>query len=111
MLRYDDDEFDVVASAALRAGMTPTGYAAQAALSVARDAPVSTDRDRDVLAELMACRAQLRRYGNNLNQAARVLNASGEAPEWITNAVKITNDVVDRIDAAVTDLSTQRRAP
>jgi hypothetical protein len=53
----------------------------------------------------MSARAQLRRYGNNLNQVARMLNAGGEAPEWLTHAVHLTNTVVARIDTAVEDLT------
>jgi hypothetical protein len=105
MLRYDDAEYDAVTSAAYRAGMTPTGYAAHVALNAARDAATCTpDADRDALLELMACRTQLRRYGNNLNQAARVLNAGGDAPEWLQSAVALTDRVVHRIDQAVQDL-------
>jgi hypothetical protein len=105
MLRYDDAEYDVLASAASRAGMTPTGYAAHVALDAARDATGSTpDADREVLLELMACRTQLRRYGNNINQAARILNAGGDPPEWLKNAIALTDRVVHGIDRAVQDL-------
>jgi hypothetical protein len=105
MLRYDDAEYDVVASAASRAGMTPTGYAAHVALDGARDTNARTpDANREVLLELMACRSQLRRYGNNLNQAARILNAGGDAPEWLKAAIALTDRVVHNIDRAVQDL-------
>ncbi len=105
MLRYDDAEYDIVASAASRAGMTPTGYAPTQHWTP-RGATASTpDADREVLLELMACRTQLRRYGNNVNQAARVLNAGGEAPERLRNAIELSDRVVDRIDSAVSDLS------
>lgn len=100
MLRYDDVEYDVVATAASRAGMTPTGYAAQVALGVARDAADTPAANREVLLELMACRAQLRRYGSNLNQAARMLNAGVDPPEWLERAIQRANRVVDRIDSA-----------
>jgi hypothetical protein len=105
MLRYDDAEYDAVASAASRAGMTPTGYAAHVALDAAWNATGSTPTaDREVLLELMACRAQLRRYGNNLNQAARILNAGGDPPEWLKNAIALTDRVVHGIDRAVQGL-------
>ena len=38
----------------------------------------------------MAIRAQLRRYGNNLNQAARILHAGGDPPEWLSGAITLT---------------------
>jgi hypothetical protein len=49
----------------------------------------------------MATRALLRRDGNNLNQAARILNAGGSPPEWLESAITITCRVVQRIDKAV----------
>ena len=111
-VRLSEPEFAALAHAAKSLGRTPAGFAAEAALAAARDEPIpQPNSTRQALLELMAARAQLRRYGNNVNQAVRALNATGEAPEWITNAVKLTNHVVDRIDAAVTDLSTPRRAP
>jgi len=108
MLRYDDAEYDLVASAASRAGMTPTGYAAQVALSVARDGDVHTSAaHRDLLLELMACRSQLRRYGNNPNQAARILNAGGDAPEWVSRAIDVADRAVQRIDETVRCLASR----
>ncbi|MGB9372967.1 MAG: plasmid mobilization relaxosome protein MobC [Jiangellales bacterium] len=52
----------------------------------------------------MTTRAQLRRYGNNLNQAARILNAGGDPPEWLRNAITLTDQVVQRIDRATQNL-------
>jgi hypothetical protein len=63
----------------------------------------TTDR-RDVVIELMAARAQLRRYGNNLNQAARALNAGGDPPEWLKSAIALTDRVVHSIDKAVQEV-------
>ena len=75
-VRLGEDEYDVVAAAARASGLTPTGYAAEAALAAARQAGQQTpSADVEAVRELMTTRAQLRRYGNNLNQAARILNA------------------------------------
>jgi uncharacterized protein (DUF1778 family) len=35
LVRYDDDEFDLIAQAAAAAGLTPTGFVASVALAVA----------------------------------------------------------------------------
>ena len=59
--------------------------------------------------ELIATRAQLRRYGNNLNQAARILNAGGDPPEWLQSAIALTDRVVQNIDQAIQDLLEQPR--
>ena len=47
----------------------------------------------------------MRRDGNDLKQMARALNASGEPPEWLAQAMEPTNGVVDRIDMTVADLT------
>jgi hypothetical protein len=109
MMRLADTEHAALRQAAERSGLTISGYAASASLAAAAGQPAPDDHEAErLIAELMATRAQLRRYGNNLNQVARALNAGGEAPEWVSSAVRLTNRVVDRIDAAVTDLSRTR---
>jgi hypothetical protein len=103
-VRCSQVEYDAIRAAAISAGLTPGGYAAEAALAAARASTPVTGPEREVLLELMTTRAQLRRYGNNLNQAARILNAGGDPPEWLRNAVALTDRVVQRIDQAVQDL-------
>jgi hypothetical protein len=105
-VRLSEQEFTAIAHAARSLGRTPAGFAADAALAAARDEPLPRpDSTRDALLELMAARAQLRRYGNNVNQAARVLNAGGDPPEWLQAAVAIANRVVEQIDKAVAGLA------
>ncbi len=104
-VRLGEDEYAVVAAAARASGLTPTGYAAEAALAAARHAGEQTSRvDVEAVRELMTTRAQLRRYGNNLNQAARILNAGGDPPEWLESAIALTDRVVHSIDKAVQDV-------
>jgi uncharacterized protein (DUF1778 family) len=104
-VRLGEDEYAALAAAARASGLTPTGYAAQAAVAAARRARHQTPRsDTEAVRELMTTRAQLRRYGNNLNQVARSFNAGGQPPEWLAHAITLTNGVVARIDAAVQDL-------
>jgi hypothetical protein len=105
-----DSEYRTVADAAHAAGLTPTGFVAEAVLATARgDASPPADERRQVVLELMQARAHLRRYGNNINQAARVLNAGGQLPEWLAHAVALTNRVVGDIDEAVQALFDQPR--
>jgi hypothetical protein len=99
-----------VATAASAAGLTPTGFVAQAAVALAtQTAPPMPQPLRDVLAELLATRAQVRRFGVNVNQAVRELNATGTPPEWLQNAVAITTRVVARLDATTAALARQIR--
>jgi hypothetical protein len=104
-LRYSSVEFADILEAAAAAGVTATSYAADAAIAAARGrAGGIGGMDRQVLLELLATRAQLRRYGNNLNQAARILNAGGDQPAWLSKAIASTDRVVQRIDRAVQEL-------
>ena len=95
-----------MAAAARRTGLTPSGYAAEAAWAAAHQSdPPSAGPWREALTEVMAARAQVRRFGVNVNQAVRVLNATGEAPEWLDRAVALTASAVIRLDAVAEDLS------
>jgi hypothetical protein len=100
-LRYDELEFAAVSAAARRVDLTPSGYAALATLAAATDGtPPLPEPMREALAELMAARTQVRRFGVNVNQAVRELNATGTAPEWLDRAVELTARAVARLDAA-----------
>ena len=104
-LRYSAAEYADIRDAAQAAGVTATSYAADAAIAAARGrAGEVNGMDRQVMLELLATRAQLRRYGNNLNQAARILNAGGDPPEWLRNAIALTDRIVQRVDRAVQGL-------
>lgn len=109
-LRYTDDEFAAVAQAAREAGLTPTGYAAEAALAAAlRTEAPSTAPWRVALLELMEARGQVRRIGVNINQAAKAINATGETPEWLTRAVAMTDRAVTRLDEAASAVASVAR--
>lgn len=100
-LRYSDTEYAALAAAARLAGLTVTGYAADAALAAATDAePPSTAPWRAALVELMEARTQVRRIGVNVNQAAAILNTTGEPPPWLEHAITLANRAVTRLDAA-----------
>ena len=110
MMRLGDAEHALLRRAAERSGLTVSGYAATSSLAAAAGRPAPDDRQTErLMAELMATRAQLRRYGNNVNQIARTLNAGAEPPEWLTSAIALTDRVVHNIDRAVQDLLEQPR--
>ena len=115
-LRYSDEEYADLAAAARSAGLTPSGYAAEAALAAAAGLHTpSLAPLRAALVELITARGQVRRFGTNVNQAVRALNATGEAPTWLAQAVTITTRAVTRLDDAAADLAaasrrSQRRA-
>jgi len=61
-----------------------------------------------VLAELVAARVQVRRFGGNVNQAVAALNATGEAPAWLASAVELAGRAVRRVDEAAEALMRRR---
>jgi len=85
--------------------LTPTGFVGAAASGSAGPA---ASESREALAELMAARAAVRRFGVNVNQAVAALNATGEAPDWLGQAVEATVRAVGRVDAAA-ELLMRRR--
>jgi hypothetical protein len=103
---YDDVEVASVRSAALLAGLTPTGFVAAAGLSVAGSGVTpTTAADRAVLAELLQARTALRRYGGNLNQAVAALNSAAGAPVWLLQAVSGCARAADRMDEVTVQLT------
>ena len=100
-LRFSQDELNVLAAAAEAAGLTPSGYAAEAALGAARGVAVPMPMPlRTALAELIDARLQVRRFGVNVNQAVVALNATGQAPPWLANAAALAARAVARVDEA-----------
>ncbi len=100
-VRLAEEEFAAIESAAGRAGLTPTGYLGAVGLAAARGtaAPASS-QVREVLAGLMAARAQVRRFGGNVNQGVAALNSTGAPPEWLRQAVELASRAVARVDDA-----------
>lgn len=104
-VRCSDEEYADIAAAARLAGLTPTGYAAEAAIAVARGTqPPRPEPWREALAELLAARAQMRRFGDNVNQAVRALNTTGAPPEVLVRAVEVTARAVEELDQAAVEL-------
>lgn len=98
-IRFDADELELVTAIAGKSGLTVAGFAAEAALQLARakEAPEQVAAGV-VLEELMLLRAQVRRYGTNVNQAVAQLNATGSPPVWLEQAIARSDGAVERID-------------
>lgn len=114
LLRYTEEEYGEVADAARCAGLTPSGFAAEAALASASGRAGPTLRpERAALAELVRARVQVRKLGTNVNQAARQLNAMGEAPSWLEQAVTAATRAVTELETAamaMTSVASRRSA-
>src|SRR5450759_1649134 len=108
-VRFGEEEFAAIELAAGRAGLTPTGYVGAVALAAARGTvPPAPSASREALTELMAARAQVRRFGGNVNQAVAQLNSTGETPQWLAQAVELTSRAVRQVDAAAEALMRRR---
>ncbi|MFC0532826.1 hypothetical protein [Phytohabitans kaempferiae] len=105
---FSDDEYTEVLTAARRAGLTPTGYCAEAALVAARNqhtvtTPAATEHEAlaELQAELFDARTAVNRVGGNLNQAVAALNSVGKAPAWLHSAVATCVRTVQALDEVV----------
>ena len=112
---YDETEFAGVQTAALAAGLTPTGFVAAAGLTLAdpnaggRLVGSADDLDRAVLTELLAIRTALRRYGVNVNQGITALHSGVGAPVWLRQAIAGCDRAVRRVDDVTLFLSRRLR--
>jgi hypothetical protein len=110
---FTDDEYAMLATAARRVGLTPTGFCAQAAIACAApagDGPPSTGRRvmvgadpgeealAAIQAELSALRAAVVRVGTDLNQAVAALNVTGDAPIWLRQVVDACGRALAAVD-------------
>lgn len=104
-LRVNADELRLIEQAAERAGLTPTGYAAAAAVSAAHAGNTPhLDELRAAIGELAQTRTAVNRIGTNLNQAVAALNATGEAPEWLGTIAALCGRTVDAVDDAIAQM-------
>ena len=100
-LCLSEEEYSERASGAAVAGLTPAGFATEAALAAARGEGMPEHRAlRALLVELMAARTQVRRYGLNVNRAVAQFQATGEAPGWLERAAAGADRGVVQLDAA-----------
>ena len=99
------EEFDVLESAAGRAGLARGAYAAEAALAAARGTATPADTPlREALAELICASGLVRRIGVNLNQAVAKLNATGQRSGDLLPYAAESLRRAERLDAAAEEV-------
>lgn len=118
---FSDEENTKIRSAARRAGLTPTGYIADAALRLAdsdHDPGAGHDGGKprrgisraefEALAELQSelfdARTAVVRTGTNLNQAVAALNATGQAPAWLVTVASMCARTLARVDEVISGI-------
>ncbi|NED53154.1 MobC family plasmid mobilization relaxosome protein [Micromonospora aurantiaca] len=111
LLRLSDEEKASIDAAAAAAQLTPTGYAAKAAVAAASARqPGGVNGDlRDLQHELFAARRAVAMFGNNVNQAAAAFNATGRLPDWAAEAVRLCTRVVARLDEVISAIDRKLR--
>ncbi|MGY4684476.1 hypothetical protein ACWIGG_22165 [Micromonospora aurantiaca (nom. illeg.)] len=112
LLRLSDEEKAAIDAAAAVAQLTPTGYAAKAAVAAASigQAPSSVNGDlRELQHELFAARRAVAMFGNNVNQAAAAFNATGQLPDWAADAVRLCATAVARLDEVISAIDRKLR--
>ena len=106
-LRFGDQEHADVTDAATAAGLTASGFCADAAVTAARGEP-GPGSERRVLRrlgiELFAARSAVNRFGSNVNQVAAAWNTTGVLPEYARAAIDMCRRAVERLDAVVAEL-------
>jgi hypothetical protein len=96
-----EDEFAEVSKASARSGLARGAFAAEAALAMAREAPVlAWSPLREASVELMSAAGLVRRVGTNLNQAVARLNATGQRGEDLVPAAQFCARVIRHLDEA-----------
>ena len=105
LLRLDDTEYDALVDAAANAGLTPSGFAAEAVVAVTqRTVSPNVDPARLLLQELMHIRTQIRRHNCDVRQALSQPTAGGNAPDRLAESLKLSNHAVTRIDDSMDQL-------
>jgi hypothetical protein len=109
-MRYSDTEWAVIVQVAARAGMRPGAWAQQAAYDAAQREHLGETADRgavdDLTAELREHRRVLTNVGGNLNDVAKVGNATGQFEHATAAAtvLRLVGNVVRASDTLVRDV-------
>ena len=112
LLRLDETEYALLVAAAQQSGLTPTGYAAEAALACAgASTPPATDSVRAVLLELVRLRHQLRQATAGLRGIQPRPEVTGTAPVVFLHVIRVLDDAVARIDASAEQLTRNTGSP
>jgi len=92
-------EYAAVRAAAAQQQMAVAAYAGQVLVAVAeRTDPPEWTPLRELLGQLLRASAQVRRIGNNLNQAVTALHALGYPTEALQGYARVASATVENLD-------------
>jgi hypothetical protein len=113
---FGPEEHAELVAAARRAGLTPTGFCALAALAAARQEAGAVAADRaefealaGLQAELFDARVAVVRTGTNLNQAVVALNTTGAVPVWLEHVVDRSLRTLAALDEVISTVHRRLR--
>lgn len=108
--RVSDEEYTEIRQAAMNAGMSYGAYIARTVLAASHGVPPGAYAVLDeLLDELDHLADQVNVIGKNLNQMAKVANASGRVPGSLPYSLEYLAKVLRRIDE--TTVKVVRRLP
>ena len=105
-VRFDDAEYALIASAAARAGVSPTAFVGIAAVAAAAGTEVPGSPIREALRELNQARSAVVRIGVAVNKlAAQALSVGGVSAAQVASATDATRRVVAGVDETTTRIA------
>lgn len=101
-VRLTDEQRATVSRRASAAGVSMSRLMVEAAL--AGNARTATER-RAIVIELLGARRLAAALGNNLNQLARIANATGQVPDQLPVALAAVERVLERLERVASELT------
>lgn len=109
-VRFSDEEYALIKSAAVRCQLSVAGFLARAALAAARDLDRTRAEiadERDLITALFDSRRRLGWAGSNLNQAMKAINSGADAPQ-LDAAIAAVRRASETVHEAAAVLITRR---
>ncbi|MFB4300398.1 MobC family plasmid mobilization relaxosome protein [Actinomadura sp. NTSP31] len=107
--RVSDEEYKEISEAAHRAGAAYGTFIVHTVQAANRQHRSGYELTPDICEELRGIARQLNRIGVNLNQLARVANATGQVPHELPAALAYLQNVLRRVDASSVELGRLQR--
>lgn len=107
--RVSDEEYEEICEAAHRAGVAYGTFIVHTVQAANRQHRSRHELTPDICEELRGIARQLNRIGVNLNQLARIANATGQPPRELPAALAYLQSVLRRVDASSVELGRLQR--
>ncbi|MFG2018281.1 MobC family plasmid mobilization relaxosome protein [Actinomadura geliboluensis] len=102
--RVSDQEYTEIRAAAQRAGAAYGTFIVHTVQAAARQHKFGHQPTAGICEELRSIARQLNRIGVNLNQLARIANATGQVPDELPAALSYLENVLRRVDASSVEI-------